>query len=162
MATGQYKQWCTEDGQTLLKGWRRAGLTMAEIAGKVGVATGTLYEWKKMHPEIGDALKKGKELCDFKAEEALIGLFEKRYLTDEMTEIYEEDGVQKKHIKKTKREIDPSVSALIFYLKCRAGWDEQAAQSLQKAKLGEKVFEKAMKEIENTNEVEGGGESAND
>lgn len=121
MAKGQYQQWTTEEGQRLLKGWKRAGMSNADIAKKIGVATGTLNNWATQYHEIRDALKKGKQLCDFEAEEALIGLFEGHYVIDTTTETYK-DGT--KHVKEVKRWIEPNTTALLFYLKCRAGWRE--------------------------------------
>lgn len=132
-------------------------MTMEEIAGKIGIATGTLYEWKKLYPEINEALKKGKELCDFEAEEALEGLFKKHILVDTIEEIYEEDGVQKKHIKKVKHEVDPNPTSIIFYLKCRAKWTENSAMLDLQKKCGELAFQSAMEEIENEKALKHGG-----
>lgn len=128
MAKGKYKQWTTEEGQTLLRGWRRAGLTDEQVAKKIGVNVSTIYDWKNKYAEISDALKKGKEVCDFEAEEALVSMFKGHYVEDSVTEINEVDGKQKKHIRKTKHWVEPNVTAIIFYLKCRAGWREQAQE----------------------------------
>lgn len=129
MAKGLYERWTTKEGQTLLKGWRRKGLTDEQIAKKIGIACSTLYDWKNKHSEIAEALKKGKELCDYEAEETLIGLFEGHYVTDTITDISKgENGEEKKHIRQQKRWIEPNLTAIIFYLKCRAGWKEQAVE----------------------------------
>lgn len=141
IAKGRYDTWITPEGQALLRGWKRSGMTDEKIADKIGIAVGTLYEWKNRFPEINDALKKGKEVCDFETEEALIGLFEGHYVEDTVTEINESDGIQKKHIRKTKRWIEPNVTAIIFYLKCRAGWREQSQDDAQEVldKLAEMI-----------------------
>lgn len=128
MAKGLYHQWITEEGQKLLRGWKRSGMTDEDIAKKMEINPSTLWDWKKKHKEISNALKKGKQLCDFEAEEALIGQFEGHYVTDTITEIDEKDGVQKKHIKQTKRWVEPNTTAIIFYLKCRAGWKEKGQE----------------------------------
>lgn len=128
MAKGKYQQWITEEGQTLLRGWRRSGLTDEQICQKMGIGTTTLYRWKDTYGEIRDALKKGKEICDFEAEEALVSMFTGHYVEDSVTEINEVDGKQRKHIRKTKHWVEPNVTAIIFYLKCRAGWREQAQE----------------------------------
>lgn len=147
MSKGQYKQWCTEDGRTLLKGWKRSGMTNEEIADKIGINVSTLYEWQSKYLEIADALKKGKQLCDFEAEEALLGLFEGHYVENTVTEIIESPtGEQKKHIKKTKQWIAPQAAAIMFYLKCRAGWDERAVETARKAELGELAYKMMMQE----------------
>lgn len=71
MARGKYEYWLTHEGQVLLEGWARDGLTDEQIAKNIGIATGTLYDWKNKYPEISDALKKGKEVADYEVENAL-------------------------------------------------------------------------------------------
>ena len=58
----KFEQWITADALVLLEGWARDGLTDELIAGKMGIAVSTLYDWKKKHPEISDALKAGKHV----------------------------------------------------------------------------------------------------
>ncbi len=72
MAKGKYERWLDGDGLTLLTGWARDGLTDAQIAGKMGIAVSTLYEWEKRFPDISEALKKGKEVVDYEVENALL------------------------------------------------------------------------------------------
>ena len=72
MAKGKYEQWLTEDGLLLLRAWARDGLTDEQIAKKCEVVPSTLYEWKKRHSEISEALKKGKEPVDIAVENALL------------------------------------------------------------------------------------------
>jgi len=72
VAKGKYEQWLTEDGLLLLRAWARDGLTDEQIAKKCEVVPSTLYEWKKRHSEISEALKKGKEPVDIAVENALL------------------------------------------------------------------------------------------
>ena len=72
MAKGKFEYWLTDDGLLLLEGWARDGLTNEEIAGKIGIRAGTLYEWLKTYPEISESLKKGKEVVDRKVENVLL------------------------------------------------------------------------------------------
>ena len=72
MATGKYKRWLEPDGLLLLEGWARDGLTDIQIAHNAGITTTTLYEWKKDHPAIAEALKRGKEVVDYEVENALL------------------------------------------------------------------------------------------
>ncbi len=72
MARGKFEYWLTEDGLTLLEGWARDGLTDEQLAEKIDISTSTLYEWKKKYSEISEALKKNKEIVDFKVENALL------------------------------------------------------------------------------------------
>jgi len=71
MAKGKYEYWLTDDGLLLLAAWARDGLTDEQIAAKMGVCVATLYNYKKNHLEILEALKKGKEIADIEVENAL-------------------------------------------------------------------------------------------
>ena len=116
MANGKYQRWLEPDGLLLLEGLARDGLTDEQLAQKMGIATGTLYEWKKSYPEISEALKRGKEVVDIEVENALL----KRALgydyTEERVEISEKDG--RKVIQNTKH-IAADTTAQIFWLKNR-------------------------------------------
>ena len=99
-----------------MRAWARDGLTDEQIAHNIGIATGTLYEWKKQHIEIAEALKKGKEVADIEVENALY----KRAIGYD----YEETKVEveangKKKITKFTRHAAPDVTAQIFWLKNR-------------------------------------------
>ncbi len=72
MAKGKYQRWIGPEGLTLLEGWARDGLTDEEIAGRCQVSCSTLYAWKAQHPEISEALKRGKEIIDYEVENALL------------------------------------------------------------------------------------------
>ena len=72
IAKGKYEKWLEPDGQILLQGWARDGLTDEQIAHNIGISTVTLYDWKKKYPTISNALKKGKEVVDFAVENALL------------------------------------------------------------------------------------------
>jgi transposase-like protein len=71
MAKGKYEYWKSHDGLLLIEGWARDGLTDEQIAHNMGIATGTLYEWKKKYHEIAESLKKSKEVADREVENAL-------------------------------------------------------------------------------------------
>lgn len=86
IAIAKYKNWLTDDNLTLLSGWARRGLTDEQIAHNIGIAPQTLSEWKKKYSDIAAALKKGKEVFDIIAENALM----KRALGYTTTEIVEE------------------------------------------------------------------------
>lgn len=72
MAKGKYQQWLEPDGLLLLEGWARDGLTDEQLAEKIGISTTTLYDWKNKYTKFSEALKKGKEVVDYKVENALL------------------------------------------------------------------------------------------
>lgn len=71
MAHIDIKEWLNKDNLDRLTGWARDGLTMAEIAGNVGVTSRTLQRWQNLQPEIKEALRKGKEPADVRVENEL-------------------------------------------------------------------------------------------
>lgn len=72
MAKGKYQKWLEPEGLIRLEGWARDGLTDEQIAKNMGIATGTLYDWKAKFEEISESLKKGKEVVDYEVENALV------------------------------------------------------------------------------------------
>lgn len=115
-----YKDWITKDGLIKLEGYARDGLIDKEIAEKIGIATGTIYEWKKKYPQIAESLKRGKEVIDRQVENTLL----KRamgYEFEEIKETVEIDAGGNQRIKKEKttKLIVPDVTAIIFWLKNR-------------------------------------------
>lgn len=119
---GKYHEWITEDGLLRIESWARDGLTDEQIASNIGIATGTLYEWKKKFPEINEAIKRGKRPVDLEVENALL----KRALGYEYEEvktlIEEVDGKKKKKVEKTIKHVPADVTAGIFWLRNRKGY----------------------------------------
>lgn len=72
MAKGKYQKWLEPENLVLLEGWARDGLIDEQIAEKIGINVGTLYDWLNKYPEISKSLKKGKEVIDFQVENALL------------------------------------------------------------------------------------------
>jgi len=72
IAKGKYEKWLEPDGQILLQGWARDGLTEEQIAHNMGISARTLTAYKKQYSPILLALKKGKEVVDFAVENALL------------------------------------------------------------------------------------------
>ncbi len=116
MAIGKYQEWLRAENLILIEGWARDGLTDEQIAHNMGIATSTLYEWKKQYAEISEALKKGKAVVDRMVENALL----KRALGYEYEEVREkfEMGVCTERTV-TKKEVIPDTTAQIFWLKNR-------------------------------------------
>lgn len=68
----QATDWLEEDNLMLLECWTRDGYTFEDIANKIGITTVTLRAWRKQYPEIDSALKAGREIVDYKVENALL------------------------------------------------------------------------------------------
>lgn len=122
MAKGKFAEWLTADGLTRLEAWARDGLTDEQIAHNIGIQRGTLYAWKKDHPDISNALKKGKEVVDIEVENAL----HKRATGYKYTEITRELKLNadtgKYELTVTKiveKEMPPETTAQIYWLQNR-------------------------------------------
>lgn len=74
MPRGTYRSSYDRDGAPRLadvEGWARRGLSAAQIAKNLGIATSTLYVWRDNHPELAEALARGREVSDLAVENAL-------------------------------------------------------------------------------------------
>lgn len=65
-------EWLEEDNLMLIECWSRDGYTFQDIANRIGVSISTLRLWRAKYPEINEALKKGREIIDYKVENALL------------------------------------------------------------------------------------------
>ena len=77
MARGRTKiisaeDWIDEDHLILLEGWSRDGYSYTDIANKIGISVGALVNWRTKYPDIAKALKNGREIVDYKVENALL------------------------------------------------------------------------------------------
>lgn len=108
----KYDEWIEPEGLVLIEGWARDGLTDEQIASKMGIATSTLYDWKKKYPEISESLKSGKEVVDRMVENAL--------LKNALGFRYREEALTNKgDIVEIERYEKPNTTAQIFWLKNR-------------------------------------------
>ena len=121
MAKGKYEYWLMPEGLLKLEAWARDGLTDEQIAHNMGIGTTTLYNYKRDHTEIVEALKKGKEVVDIQVENALL----KRALGYTYTEVTRERVPDAGEIgemvitKEVTKEVQPDTTAQIFWLKNR-------------------------------------------
>lgn len=112
----KYTEWLEPDGLIRIQGWARDGLTDEQIAHNMGIATGTLYEYKKQFSEITDAIKNGKEVVDRMVENALFKKSQGYSYIETKREI-DSDGKVKETT--TRKEVPPDTTAQIFWLKNR-------------------------------------------
>lgn len=73
MAMGSVvNDWLEADGLMLLESWARDGYTVQDIATRVGVSQQQFRVWMNKYPEIKKAVNNGRELVDYKVENALL------------------------------------------------------------------------------------------
>lgn len=120
MAKGLYEKWLEKDNLLLLQGWRRDGLDMSQIAKNIGISRYTLYRWCDQHKPIGDALKKGSDICHVEVENALYKKAIGYDVTEtEQTETTSPDGFTTVQKRARCRHIPPDLGAICFILKNR-------------------------------------------
>jgi len=61
-----------EDTLILIEGLARDGYTNQDIAGRLGIDPSVLYNAKRKRPEINAAINRGKQVIDYKVENALL------------------------------------------------------------------------------------------
>lgn len=64
--------WLTADGLILIESWARDGYTIQDIATRIGIVPQTLRAWMNKYDEIKQAVNNGRELVDYKVENALL------------------------------------------------------------------------------------------
>lgn len=129
MAKGKYEQWLTDDGLTMLRGWKRAGLTDEAIAKEIGITRKTLYDWQAKYSNICDALKKGAENVYYAVEDELLKSTRPQIITIKepvKLKTVQQDGEKKlikEHIEYIDKQIviQPNVTAQIYWLNNRGG-----------------------------------------
>lgn len=116
--------WLTDEGQALLSSWARDGLTLSQIAEKIGVTCRTLTGWTLKYPKIKEKIYSSRQVIDAKVEEAIL----KKALGFEATEV--------RHVKKANGDeeitavtklVPPDISACSMWLKnsCPEKWSDQ-------------------------------------
>lgn len=113
-------KWLTEDGLLLLQCWAR-DFSLGDIANKIGISSKTLIDWRKKYPEIDKAISEGKEVVDYKVENALLKVALGFTTTETKTIISPPDknGNRRIRVEKTEKEIAPNPTAIMCWLNNR-------------------------------------------
>lgn len=115
-------KWRTPDGLLLIESWTRDGCTNAMVAKKIGCMESTLWEWRGKFPEIEEAMSRGRELVDYKVENALLKSA-LGYTVEEVKTIIsgspDKNGNRPVRIEKTVKEIAPNTTAIAIWLNNR-------------------------------------------
>ena len=121
-------KWLEPQNLTRIQGWARDGLVQEDIARQIGIKYGTMRQWLAKYPEIRTAVEIGRDSADRNVENALY----KKAMGYEVEETETTiavmpDGEKRQQVKKIKRHIPPSDTAMIFWLKNRkpAEWRDR-------------------------------------
>lgn len=108
----------------LIEAWARDGMIEEDIAKKLGVAYSTFRKYRDEQEALSAALKRGKEVADVEVENALfkraVG-YQYDEVTKELMTVITDDGPKKELVvtKRVTKEVQPDVTAQIFWLKNR-------------------------------------------
>lgn len=156
-ARGKYHEWLTKEGLILIEGWAKDGLIDEQIATNIGITTTTFYDWKKKYADFSDALKRGKETSDYEVENALFKSAT-GYEYEERKEVQEVvDGVMRKRVEITRKQVPPNATSAIFWLKNRKPdkWRNKQEIEISKLRAETKKLEAETARIESQSYKEG-------
>ena len=115
-------KWLEDDNLFPVECWARDGLTNADIAERMGINESTIKLWKDKYPEFAKAINTGKEIVDYKVENALLKSA-LGYKTKEVKTIIngkpDKDGNRTVRIETTEKEYAPNVTAIAMWLNNR-------------------------------------------
>lgn len=118
----KYKEWTQNpDNLFLVEMWARDGLTDGDIANNIDISHPCLIRWKNEHPEFAAALNSGREVADYRVENALY----KRAIGYDCEEVktilgYEDkNGNRKTRIERQTKHIPGDVTAMLAWLNNR-------------------------------------------
>ena len=113
-------EWLKTEKLELLNCWAR-DYTLSDICKKIGVSPTTFLNWRAKYPEIDEAVKSGKEIVDYRVENALLKVALGYTTTETKTIISppDRDGNRKIRVEKTEKEIPPNPTAIMCWLNNR-------------------------------------------
>jgi transposase len=124
MAKSKWPQ--VQERLELVKKWCRDGLSEKQIATNLRISPSTMETYKKKHPELLEALKKGKEPFLAEVENALAKRAIGFEYEETKTYIKYEEGKEVRYTEKTKKYQPPNVAACSILLKNkdRGNWSD--------------------------------------
>lgn len=112
----------SEEGLILIQCLTRDGMYKKDIAEMLGIKVQTFWLWEQKHPELANALRKGKALVDYQVENALLkaALGYKTVKVKTVTEMKpDKDGNVTSRIEREETEVGPNTTACLAWLNNR-------------------------------------------
>ena len=116
---GVVHDWVEGEGLKTVCEWARHGLTDTQMAENIGVSKNTFYRWQKQNPEFAEAIKKARVQINIEIENSMIDLACGNKFVEEIKSVLDPKTGQIIRIEKTKKQIPPSATMLIFLAKNR-------------------------------------------
>lgn len=105
--------WRTPQGLEIIRGWRSKGLSIKDIAEKMGVDIRTFRSWRKNYPEFDEILAEGKDFTIAKVENSL---FKRAIGYDYYEEVEELVEGEMRLVRRIKKHAPPDVKAILNFL----------------------------------------------
>lgn len=112
----------SKDGLFLIQCMVRDGMSMDAIAKALGTTPQTFFTWRRKYKELKEACAKGKQLVDYKVENALLRAalgYKTETVKTLMNVEPNKDGNRTVKVEKTVTEVGPSVTACLAWLNNR-------------------------------------------
>jgi len=117
MASDNFVKWTSPEGLIKIRGMRRDGMTLKDVGMAIGIGPATLRKWRNDCAELDAALREGKEIVDYKVEDALIRAalgYQTKTVT--VTEIFRYGKLAERQKMVETSEVAPNVTAIQTYL----------------------------------------------
>lgn len=138
--TSKYDRFVADGGLAKVRIMKMNGLKDYEIFNQLGISKQTFYKWRTDHSDFADSLKSGLNESIDDAIRSLVSKFKKSTVTETKVEEWTDpNGKKRQHVTKITREVVPDTTAIIFFLKSKAGWRDN--YDVVDTSDAEKVFE---------------------
>ena len=116
--------WLTREGLLLIASWRRSGMSVSDIAKKIGISQKNLERMAKSDAALSEALRYDREQTDAMVEEALLKKALGFYMSEEKR-VVKTNGQEE--VTTVSKEVPPDVSAASVWLKnrCPDRWSDK-------------------------------------
>jgi transcriptional regulator with XRE-family HTH domain len=115
--------WLKDENLSRIRGWARRGLKPPEIARLMGITPATLMRWCQKQPQLEEAAAPyAAEDADLAVEDALLRRALGYISVDVVRELRKDPATGQERMietKRTSKEVMPSTTAQIFWLKAR-------------------------------------------
>lgn len=133
----------------MVSGWARHGLSDEQIALNLGIGVSTFYDYKKKYPELGEALRDGREDAQIHVENALfkkaVG-YKYKEVTKERQKVFDLDGKWTGEYamvttKTVMKHVQPDTGAIMYWLEHRAPdrWPKNPVAGMDPDKINTQI-----------------------
>lgn len=110
------------EGLLLIECLSRDKGTLHEVASILNISDATFLKWRKQHPELEEACKKGKMIVDYQVENALLKAalgYTTKTVKTTISKTPDQYGNLKHQVERTLTEVGPNVTACLAWLNNR-------------------------------------------